>query len=1451
MRISPPARSIWAAPQTRSHRATLKTRTFSDSAMGALPVTSSSLLLYVNGERREISASQARRATVLSYLRDVEGLTGAKLGCGEGGCGACTVLVSRYDRRNGRLDHRAVNACLAPVATLDGAAVTTVEALGNTRDGLNPVQQALAHAHGSQCGFCTPGIVMSMYALLRQRAAEQKPVTASDVDSAFDGNLCRCTGYRPILEAYRGLAECAGGNPARAGGFESAESAKCPCEAAGDGASSGCCRDRTRSLSEESPGPSGCSRNSGFAPEGADPSSSSTIATAGDVAGRRQLLFFPPELVKRTPPELNLDGIWFRPVSLERLLQLRVEHPNARLVVGNTEVGVEVMATRADSKVICCAEVPDLCGWESDEAQGLILGSALPWTDILRVVDNVESEREKRGLGHQVSSLRAIRQQLELFAGQQVRNVAAVGGNIATASPISDINPLWIAADARFNIMDALARTTREVKARDFFLSYRKVDLSNTEVILSIRVPWNSTEWDTTWPFKVSRRRDDDIAIVSSGIRLSLSPPEPGKRTWTILNCWIGIGGMAPRTIAATAAEEALIGKEFSRASLERCIDVSAQTYSLPAEVPGGMPEYRLSLLLGFLFKAFVQAHQVVCDRLRATGCGIEAPDPIVVSASHAKALCAPGARSSSRGSQVYSVSPSPAGNAKSQLVGQPVTHRSAEIQVTGEAQYLDDVPAVSPKELHGALVLSTRPHARILSIDTAAARELHGVHDVVLARDVAGKNSIGPTPVQDEFCFATDKVTCVGQVIGLVVASSSRAALDAVPLVQVQYEDLPAIVTIEDALRAQEAGNKDVCEARHFVSVGDAVGKLDNLAKNEATVRGTVRIGSQEHFYLEPNGSLVVPHENGEFSVFSSTQAPTKTQEVVASVLGLPMHKIVCRVKRIGGGFGGKETRSVFIAAAAAVAAQKTNRPVRIVLPRDVDMVTTGTRHAFMAKYTCGFDKTGKVLAAHIELFQNMGNTYDLSIPVLDRAIHHCQNTYDIPQLYVEGYSFKTNSPTSTAFRGFGGPQGMLVAETMIEHVATAAGLPPHLVRARNLYGKPGNGHSTPVGMTFDPTPLVACWDSVLEDACFENRLEAVKAFNKRSKFFKRGIAAVPTMFGISFTFKTYNQAGALVHIYHTDGTVLISHGGVEMGQGLHTKMCQVAATELGVPLHMVHISETATDKVANTSPTAASASSDMYGMAVLNACRTLNNRLDAVRKQAEEGKQSWLEVVNAAWLDRVDLSAHGFYATPCLDTVDLSKPNAKGRPFFYYTNGAAVSEVEIDVLTGQQVVLRTDIVMDVGRPLNPALDVGQIEGGFVQGLGWCMMEEVVRGSEAAHVWLRSGTMHTRGPGAYKIPAFDDIPREFNVRVLHGLRNEKDTIHSSKAIGEPPLFLASSVFFAARQAVSAARADAGLSGWFELDSPASVERIRCLCEDDIMKRACHGASPRRPKLSL
>merc|ERR1712137_338372 len=553
---------------------------------------------------------------------------------------------------------------------------------------------------------------------------------------------------------------------------------------------------------------------------------------------------------------------------------------------------------------------------------------------------------------------------------------------------------------------------------------------------------------------------------------------------------------------------------------------------------------------------------------------------------------------------------------------------------------------------------------------------------------------------------------------------------------------------------------------------------------------------------------------------ILSSTQNATKTQSLVSHVLGIPNSQVVVKVKRMGGGFGGKETRSCHISCAAALAAYKTRQPVKLTLDRDVDMTTSGMRHPFLGRYKVGFNNDGSIQALEIDLYSNAGNSMDLSVSVMERALFHVDNCYKIPNVKAVGHCCRTNITSNTAFRGFGGPQSMFICETWIEQIAMKLGKNIHELRRMNFYKDDESTHYKQIPSDNHIERLYA---EILDSSNFHEREKEVQKFNEENRWKKRGIYLLPTKFGMSFTVKFLNQTGALVHVY-TDGSVLVTHAGTEMGQGLHTKMCQVAARALGVPVENVHISETSTDKVPNTSPTAASVQSDLNGMAVKIACEKITERLKPLREKYPD--YSWQKLVSTAYFDRIDLSAHGFYATP---NVGYNFADASGSPFNYFVWGAACSEVEIDVLTGDYYVRRTDIVMDLGESLNPAIDIGQIEGAFVQGLGWCTLEEIV--------WFDNGVQFTKGPGTYKIPSFNDVPVDFRVTLLKDSANKK-AIHSSKGVGEPPFFLGASVLFAIKQACRSARLDANLPDeFFSLQAPATAERIRLACADSFTKQ--------------
>ncbi|PNW76169.1 hypothetical protein CHLRE_12g545101v5 [Chlamydomonas reinhardtii] len=1383
-------------------------------------------ICYINGKRYVLPPGRGE-VTLLQFLRE-NGLTGTKLGCGEGGCGACTVMLSSWE--DGKVQHRSANACLCPLYAVEGMQVVTVEGLGNTRDGLHPVQQKLAVMHGSQCGFCTPGFVMSMYSLLR---SSTEPPSEDDIEDALGGNLCRCTGYRPILDAFKTFAKTdpaayteeaiaaskglgpdgtaatnGAANGASGGAVCPSSGLPCDCKkAAGEGCGSAANGAGNGAGNGNGCGAADCCKKTGGACGGG--SKAANGAGGGGKATCEPI--FPPELKKREPQPLAIAGealTWHRPVSLEALLELKAAHPAAKLVVGNTEVGIEMKFKAARYPVVIApTHVKEMNAITVTDA-AVEVGAACTLTRMMTRFKELIATLPR----HQTSGLQAVVHQLRWFAGNQIRNVSAVGGNIVTGSPISDLNPIWMAAGATFV---ALGKGTgeRAVPASQFFTGYRQVDLQPHEVLYKVVVPLTRPH-EYVKEFKQSPRREDDIAIVNAGMRVKLAPGSE-EGVWVVEEAAVAYGGVAARAVMAPAVAAALVGKPWDNTTLQAALAAVRQDVVMADNAPGGKVEFRRALAAAFLFKFFVHAALALEADTQAA---YKADVP-----QDQRSAAKPYERHPARGVQFWADPQAPRTPEEVSVVGQPHHHMAAELQTTGEATYTDDIK-LTADGLVGALVTSVKPHARITRLDPSAALKVPGVVGFYCARDVPGSNMIGPVWT-DEEVFATTEVTCVGQVIGIVVADTEAAARAGARAVEVGYEELPAVMSIEEAIEAGSFWE----DYKGKLECGDVDGAW---ASCDHVVTGTYKVGGQEHFYLEPGNCCVIPHENDEFTLFSSTQAPAKHQKYVAHVLGVPAHKIVSKTKRLGGGFGGKETRGIFLHCAAAVPAYHLRRPVRLCLDRDEDMQMTGQRHAFLATYKVGFSKEGRVLAAELDLYNNAGNSHDLSHSIMDRALLHSDCCYKVPHMRVRGHMCKTHQASNTAFRGFGGPQGLMFAEMWIEQIAKTVGKPDHEVRTLNMYNE---GDVTHFGQVMEHCRARACWDTVLASSDYSRRLGAVAEFNAAHRWRKRGLAATPTKFGISFTTKFLNQAGALVHVY-LDGTVLVTHGGVEMGQGLHTKMAQVAAQALNVPLSKVFISETSTDKVPNASPTAASASSDMYGAAVLDACQQIAGRLQPYRTPG----RTWKECVNAAYLDRVDLSAHGFYITPDITGFGGT------RPFNYFCFGAAVSEVEVDVLTGDMQILRSDLVMDVGNPINPAIDIGQVEGGFVQGMGWLVLEELMWGDKQ-HPWVRPGHLFTKGPGTYKIPSVNDIPVDFRVALLADAPNTR-AVHSSKAVGEPPFHLGASVFFALKEAVYAARSAAGRPGYFVLDAPATPERLRLLCADELV--APYADPDIRPKIS-
>ncbi|PVH91960.1 hypothetical protein DM02DRAFT_677794 [Periconia macrospinosa] len=1450
--------------------------------------TSPDITCFVNG-RRTVINNPNPHWTLLDYIRAQPTLKGTKLGCGEGGCGACTVVLQVGDARGGkrRIKHLAVNACLFPLVGIDGKHVITVEGIGNVHKP-HALQERIAKLHGSQCGFCTPGIVMSLYAMIRNAydpdsgkfALSERDI---EMEGHLDGNLCRCTGYKPILNAAKTfILEDLKGQLTE----ESQSSTQSPEEAklekevvdlarsacAGSskvscGRPGGCCRDtpsdsdssKTKSANSTPPTepattsdeeiiPAIVEKSSGPVEQDSTVSgatyakplkSKETVEAANETKTATSLeasvsgskhgvpviqfqeyvpdteLIFPPSLWKYEPQPLcygNDKKIWFRPTTLEQLSELKHVYPSAKLVGGASEVQVEVRFKNSDFAVsVYVSDIAELrtttlpTDAELESAKELVLSANTPLTELEAICKEVYAKLGKRAM-----VLEALRKQLRYFAGRQIRNVASLAGNIATASPISDANPVLLAAGATLEAVNK-SKGSIDLPMSQFFVAYRTTNLPQDSVLSRIRIPIPAVGVrEVLKAYKQAKRKDDDIAIVTTAFRVRLDSEG------FVEDVCLVYGGMAPTTKESTKTQAALRGKPwFHSETLDIALGALLEDYDLPYGVPGGMADYRKTLTLSLFFRFWHES---------AAELGLGNIDEQVIDEIH---------RSISTGTR-DDYNPF-----EQRVVGKQIPHLSALKQCTGEAEYIDDMPHFG-RELYGGLVLSSKAHAKILSIDYEPALAMPGVVGYIDKNDLPEGKNIWGSIRKDEPFFADGEVRHHGQVIAMIYAETALQAQAAAKAVKVEYETLPVILTIDEAIEANS-----YFPHGKMLKKGLAIeGKMDEAwPKCDRIFEGQTRMGGQEHFYLETNAALVIPSgEDGCMEVWSSTQNTMETQEFVSSVTGVPSNRINARVKRMGGGFGGKESRSVPFACYLAIAAKKEKRPMRLMLNRDEDMLLSGQRHPVQARWKVGVSNDGKLIAMDADVYDNAGFSQDMSGAVMDRCLTHFDNSYECPNVFIRGHVCKTNTHSNTAYRGFGAPQGMYFAETIMYNIAEGLGMDVDELRQKNLYKI---GEHTPFLQFIDEdwhVPLLL--EQLQRSSDYKKRKEAVAEFNSKNRWKKRGICLIPTKFGLSFATALHlNQAGAYIQIF-ADGSVLLHHGGTEMGQGLYTKMCQIAAQELGTPLDAIFTQDTSTYSIANPSPTAASSGSDLNGMAVKNACDQLNERLQPYREKF--GKDASLkEIAHAAYLDRVNLAANGFWKMPRIGYQWGNYDITSVKPMYYYfTQGAGCTEVELDLLTGDHTVLRTDLMMDVGNSINPAIDYGQIEGAFTQGLGLFTMEETL--------WTRTGELFTKGPGTYKIPGFSDIPQIFNTTLL---RTDNDgnplswnhlrSVQSSKGIGEPPLFLGSTVFFALREAVKAARVMNGkgvVGGVAEdswcLDSPATAERLRLAVGDGLVERA-------------
>jgi xanthine dehydrogenase molybdopterin binding subunit/xanthine dehydrogenase small subunit len=1266
----------------------------------------------LNGRTVRVEHASAN-TSLLAWLRNT-GRTGSKEGCAEGDCGACTVALVETNA-HGERTYRAINSCITLVPMVAGREVVTVEGVAASASGdpaapafddLHPVQRAMVESYGSQCGYCTPGFVVSMFEAYYRNDLGSDRRQNEQIGDQLNGNLCRCTGYRPIREAMQdALATRASAKP-----------------------------DDLFQLRLK--------KNDGAIP-----------AVAYD-GGEGQT--------------------FLRPTTLDELLALKAQHrEKAELVAGATEIGVYINKQHRRYGLLVSTEgVRELATITKSDA-GFTIGGGATLTSI---------EEALAGEYPMVDKM------LWAFASRQIRNRATLAGNIVTASPIGDMPPLMLALDAE--VVLAKKGGTRTVPLTDFFVAYRKTVLEPDEIVRAVTIPRNvptvagaRRRMDS---YKVSKRRELDISIAAAAFVIETDASD------VVVHARLGYGGVAATPARARKTEAFLVGKPWNEATLHAAQGMLASEFA-PIDDHRSGASFRRDLVTS-LFEKFFRGETSAAQDL-----------PIGFD----------------RASDEMSGCDAMKGDTSREL-----SHESAIGHVAGSALYVDDV-ARRRDMLEIWPVISPHARARITAIDTSEAEREPGVSCVLTAKDVPGMNDVGAVR-HDEPLFADGEVLYHGQVVALVVGTSADLCRRAAAKVKVGYEPLPAV------LGAREAVAKESFHTQpHVIKRGDCDAVL---AKSPHRLDGDIDIGGQEHFYLESHAAWAEGGEDGEMFVSSSTQHPTEVQAVVGHVLDIPRNKVTVQSPRMGGGFGGKETQGNGWAAFVALASKRTSRPVRVQLDRDIDMQLTGKRHPFYARYQVGFDAEGKLLAAKIDLFADGGWALDLSESICDRGVFHLDNAYYVPSCTFTGRVAKTNVVSHTAFRGFGGPQGMLVMEDILDRIARTLGLRPEVVRERNLYRGTGESNTTHYGQELGDQRIPQIWTALLASSKLAERRAEVEAFNTKSARIKRGIAITPVKFGISFTATWLNQAGALVLVYR-DGTVQVNHGGTEMGQGLYTKVKGIAMRELGLPAGSIRVMRTQTDKVPNTSATAASSGSDLNGAAVRAACVTLRERLSPVAAELIGAESSMTvpegavvfengiarapqvpgvevafeRIVDRAYMKQIPLSANGFYRTP---GIGYDKSKGKGKPFYYFAYGAAVSEVEVDGYSGMKRVVAVDILHDVGESLNPGVDRGQIEGGFVQGMGWLTGEELK--------WSKDGKLLTHSASTYQIPSIGDAPERFNVALLEHAAQD-GVIHGSKAVGEPPLMLAISVREAIRDAIAAFGAP---GGEVPLPSPATHEAI-------------------------
>lgn len=1286
------------------------------------PAGTGTIQFWINGKEQTVSpATVAPDTRLVDYIRYHLNAKGTKVMCREGGCGACIVVATVPDPtiEGGGTRSFSVQACQLLVYACSGWAIQTVESLGDRYKGYHPVQKALAGFYGTQCGYCSPGMVMTMYGELQRTGV----LTAEQAEKALDGNICRCTGYRPILDAFKSLS-VDGDSKLKLHLADIEEAYKSTCPKSGQPCASQC------------GGGGGCGSK---------------------------------ELVKAPAKDIAIIGTsaqWYQPITLKGVYSAILKakpQEKVLLVAGNTGSGV-FKNDGPYSIFVSLDGVTELQKVSSTVAP-LVIGCRVPLTRCIEVFRELASgNKAVTGYSH----LQEIADHWQVVANLAVRNNGSWAGNLMMKNVHkefpSDVFLTLSVCDATLTVGDAATEVTSQVKVIDI----PKTDMTG-KVILSVSIP-PMPEGTYVRTFKITPRAVNAHAYVNAAFRLPLVAAEGFKvaSTPSLL-----FGGLGPDFVSASNTEKYLVGKKLSEVAVVQEVVKQLASEVVPTPDPHqGSVQYRRALVQSLVYKTLVWLQKdKVSPAVRSAG------DKLT--------------RSLSKGQQQFDA------NSESWPVGQAIPKVESAIQVAGEAEYADDLP-VLPGELHGAFVLSTHANAKIDNVDASLALAVPGVVDFITATDIPGVNNFMNSGRQHDKIFATGRSQYAGQSLGLIVAETRETAFEAVKLVQVTYSDLvKPLLTIKEAIKTKV--DKQPVDFFGAAAEQKVIGDFDKLMKaapNKLT--GEMDINTQCHFAMELMTARVAPMEDG-YDVVCTTQHINESQSSIAQALNISANSINMQVRRIGGGFGGKISRCNSPACAAAVAAAKTKRPVRIFMDLPSQMSLLGWREPYYTSYEAGFDNSGKLDAVKINIYGDSGfvsNEASVSF-----TTHLMANTYHSNSWNFVPRNVNTDTAANTWCRTPAHVEAIAAIENVLEHVAYFLNKDPLEVREANLAPDAPEEKGGPNVFRSSILPLLK------EKAMIDQRKLEIVEFNKVNRWRKRGLSVIPLKY--PFPYPPPFRYSAQVIIYEHDGTVAIAHGGIEMGQGINTKAAQVAAKILDVPLSSIKVKPTTTVAGANSMVTGGSYGTDLVCHGVKICCERLKARIDAVKANLPNPKPEWPALVKTCLHKEVDLSERYW-------TVSTEHP----KPYIIW--GGTCVEVEIDVLTGQHVTRRVDLIEDAGRSLSPFVDIGQVEGAFVMGLG-LFTTEYMQFDEQTGEKLVTGTWD------YKPPTALDIPEDFRITLLPNAPNPYGVLRS-KATGEPPLCMSFGVVTALRQAISSARADAGVTGWFEMGSPMTVERIQQLC---------------------